>query len=178
MLGTGASTSCPAHRASQRPALQTISQPRATLARNVVASVQVVDARDGLYAINCCEPSRHESASIRDSLIRSADGEDPMSEARVWIETVQLDPSGSRQIGTKNRTAALLRDRRDDIEAAVREASTIVQESVSKSEDTQGWQVSRLEARFGLTLTAEAGVIVSRASAEASFEVTITVERA
>jgi len=31
--------------------------------------------------------------------------------------------------------------------------------------------------KFGLVLTAEAGVVLSRASAEASFEVTLTIER-
>lgn len=95
----------------------------------------------------------------------------------VRVETVQLDHSGSRQIATKTRTTALLQDRRDDIEAAVREASSIVQSSVAKVEDTAGWHVKSLEAKFGVTLAAEAGVIVSRASAEASFEVTVTIER-
>ncbi len=95
----------------------------------------------------------------------------------VRVETVELDSAGARQIGPRTRATALLRDRRDDIEAAVGEASTIVQESVSKVEDKGGWRVKSLEAKFGLTLTAEAGVIVSRASAEASFEVTITIER-
>jgi hypothetical protein len=34
-----------------------------------------------------------------------------------------------------------------------------------------------MEVTFGITLAAEAGVILSKASAEASFEVTLTVER-
>lgn len=34
-----------------------------------------------------------------------------------------------------------------------------------------------MEVTFGLTLAAEAGVILSKASAEASFEVTLSVER-
>ncbi|MFD0592683.1 CU044_2847 family protein [Catellatospora coxensis] len=36
---------------------------------------------------------------------------------------------------------------------------------------------NQLEARFGLTLTAEAGVIVGKASTEACFEITLTVQR-
>jgi len=98
-------------------------------------------------------------------------------EANVRVETVPLDSSGTRQIGAKSRATALLRDRRDDIEAAVSEASTIVQDSVAKVDDKEGWRVKRVEAKFGLTLAAEAGVILSRASAEASFEVTVTIER-
>lgn len=96
----------------------------------------------------------------------------------VRIETVELDAAGTRQISSRHRTTAALQERRGDIEAAVREACQIVQESVTKVDPKNGWRVSTLEARFGLTLAAEAGVIVSRASAEASFEVTVTIERA
>jgi NTP-dependent ternary system trypsin peptidase co-occuring protein len=55
-----------------------------------------------------------------------------------------------------------------DIESAVGEACGIVQDSAAKLGERHGWRVSILEAKFGLTLSAEAGVIVSRASAEAS----------
>lgn len=96
----------------------------------------------------------------------------------VRVETVELDAAGTRQIGPRHRTSALLKDRREDIEAAVSEACGIVQDSVAKVSEHRGWHVSSLEAKFGLTLGAEAGVIVSKASAEASFEVTITIERA
>ena len=95
----------------------------------------------------------------------------------VRVETVELDAAGTRQISSRHRTTAALQERRD-IEAAVSEACQIVQESVARVDAQHGWRVSTLEARFGLTLAAEAGVIVSRASAEASFEVTVTIERA
>ena len=100
-----------------------------------------------------------------------------MAEANVRVETVELDASGSRQIRPHCHTTALLRDRADDIQAAVQEASAIVQESVSKVQDKDGWQMKSVEVKFGLVLTAEAGVVLSRASAEASFEVTLTIER-
>jgi hypothetical protein len=98
------------------------------------------------------------------------------SEGRVLIETIEPDLSG-RQIGSRTRSSALLSDRRDDIEAAVSEASTIIQDSVARVSDKKGWRVKTVEAKFGLVLAAEAGVILSKASAEASFEITITVER-
>ena len=100
-----------------------------------------------------------------------------MGQPEVRVETVALDGAGSRQIGPKSRTTALLKDRHDDIEAAVAEASMVLQSSVAKLNDTEDWRISTVEAKFGLTLTAEAGVILSKVSAEASFEVTITVER-
>jgi Trypsin-co-occurring domain 1 len=100
-----------------------------------------------------------------------------VSEANVFVETVPLDSSGTRQIGPRTRTTSLLKDRRDDIESAISEASSIIQDSVDRIEDKDGWRVKTIEAKFGLTLAAEAGVILSKASAEASFEVTVTIER-
>jgi Trypsin-co-occurring domain 1 len=100
-----------------------------------------------------------------------------VAEPKVEVETVKFEQSGSRQIRTKTSTTELLQDRRPDIEAAVREASSIIQDSVAKVEDKPGWRLKTLEAKFGLTLAAEAGVILSKVSAEASFEVTVTIER-
>jgi len=96
----------------------------------------------------------------------------------VRIETVELDSAGTRQISARHRATTPLQHRRSDIEAAIREACEVVQDSTAKLDARQGWRVSSLEAKFGLVLAAEAGVIVSRASAEASFEVTVTIERA
>jgi hypothetical protein len=100
-----------------------------------------------------------------------------MAKANVRVETVELDSPGTRQIGQRSRTTALLRDRAGDIESAVQEASQIVQGSVAKVRETDGWLVKSVEVKFGLVLAAEAGVVLSRASAEASFEVTLTIER-
>jgi hypothetical protein len=100
-----------------------------------------------------------------------------VAKASVRVETVELDSSGRRQIGQRGRTTALLRDRADDVESAVQEASAIVQKSVAKVQDEDGWQTKSVEVKFGVVLTAEAGVVVSRASAEASFEVTLTIVR-
>jgi hypothetical protein len=100
-----------------------------------------------------------------------------MAQVDVFVETVHLDGVGQRQIGAKTRTTALLKERHEDIEAAVAEASAVLRDSAARLEDGDGWRVTSVEAKFGLTLGAEAGVILSKASAEASFEVTITVER-
>lgn len=72
----------------------------------------------------------------------------------------------------------MLAARRSDLVEAVAEACSIMQSSVAERRDESNWHVSQLEATFGLTLTTEAGVILGKAGAEASFEVTITVERA
>ncbi len=101
-----------------------------------------------------------------------------MAAASVRVETVELDAAGTRQIGRHQRTTELLQERRGDIEAAVGEACEIVQDAAAKVNGRHGWRINSLEAKFAITLSAEAGVIVSKASAEASFEVTVTVERA
>lgn len=57
------------------------------------------------------------------------------------------------------------------------QASALAQDSLARVPERGGWSVRSAEVTFGLTLAAEAGVILSKASAEASFEVTLTVER-
>lgn len=96
----------------------------------------------------------------------------------VRVETIELDSAGTRQISSRRHTTTLLQERRADIEAAVREACDIIQDSAAKVDAQDGWHVRNIEATFGLTLAAEAGVILSKASAEASFEVKVTIERA
>jgi hypothetical protein len=97
--------------------------------------------------------------------------------ADVRIETVAVDATGSRQISSRTRTSSALGDRAAELEEAIVQASVIAQQSLSRVQRRDGWQVASMEVAFGLTLAAEAGVILSKASAEASFEVTLTVER-
>ena len=96
----------------------------------------------------------------------------------VRVETVELDTSGSRQISRRRVTTALLEDRRPDIEAAIGQASAILRTAAENESAGTGWRVATIEATFGITLAAEAGVILSRASAEASLEIKLTIERA
>jgi len=96
----------------------------------------------------------------------------------LWVTTVELDTPDGRQIGPRTRAAELLRERRGDIEAALAEAAEIVQTSAARNAASEDrWGVASVEATFGLTLTAEAGVLLSRVSAEAVFEVTLKIER-
>lgn len=97
--------------------------------------------------------------------------------ADIRVETVQLDAAGNRQIASRTRTTSALGERATEIEEAIVQASVIAQQSLDQVPQRDGWQVRSLDVTFGLTLAAEAGVILSKASAEASFEVTLTVER-
>lgn len=82
-----------------------------------------------------------------------------------------------RQIGPQDRALQALQDHVDDVRAAVEQMTDLLLSTDAAQRPVTGWRVATLEATFGLTLTAEAGVIVSKASAEASLEVKITVER-
>ncbi|MCT9080149.1 CU044_2847 family protein [Streptomyces fulvoviolaceus] len=100
-----------------------------------------------------------------------------MADAVVRVETVELDARGSRQIGSRARPTVPLEERAAELRAAIVSASAIAQDSLAQVEPRDGWRVSSLQVVFGVTLAAEAGVILSKASAEASFEVTLTVDR-
>ncbi|WP_030788275.1 CU044_2847 family protein [Streptomyces sp. NRRL S-920] len=96
----------------------------------------------------------------------------------VRIETVETDGHGSRQISTRTRRSAPLAERADEVREAIQQATVLAQDSLAQVPERHGWSVSSVQVTFGLTLAAEAGVILSKASAEASLEVTLTVERA
>lgn len=100
-----------------------------------------------------------------------------MRDVDVRVETVELDASGDRQIRSRTRATERLAQRRPEIQAAIVQTSEIAQEALGNLAEPPGWKVASLKLTFGVTLAAEAGVIVSKASAEASFEVTLTVER-
>jgi hypothetical protein len=95
----------------------------------------------------------------------------------ILIETVEIDASGSRQISTRARVAELLEARRGEIIAAMREGASLTQESFDSVEAGPRWAVSKLEATFGITVAAETGIVLTKVSGEASFHVTVTVER-
>jgi hypothetical protein len=100
-----------------------------------------------------------------------------MSDRAIVIETVEIDHLGNRQIGTRTRSAELLRDRRDDVKAAVAETAELIQHSMDGVKEKAGWNISKIEATFGIALKVEAGVIISRVATDASFQITVTVER-
>jgi hypothetical protein len=57
------------------------------------------------------------------------------------------------------------------------EGAKAVADSLEGLPGTKGWRLGEVSASFGIPLTAEAGVILSKASAGATFEVTILYKR-
>ena len=94
----------------------------------------------------------------------------------VYVPVVEIADTG-REIGWGANASELLTSRLDDIRDAIRTGAASVAAGLGDLPAVRDWQVSKVEAAFGITLAAEAGVILSKASTEATFDVTITFAR-
>ncbi len=95
---------------------------------------------------------------------------------QVVVQVVALD-DGGRQIGWGSNVAETLTSRLEDVRAAIVSGAGAIAEGLPGLPAALGWQVKEVTGTFGLSLAAEAGVIISKASTEATFEVSVTFER-
>jgi hypothetical protein len=86
------------------------------------------------------------------------------SKEKVLVQVVPVEEEG-QQIGWGESMAEQLSNRLEDIRNAISEGSRAVANSLSELPSATGWWLEEVSAKFGVTLTAEAGVILSRASA-------------
>jgi NTP-dependent ternary system trypsin peptidase co-occuring protein len=101
-----------------------------------------------------------------------------VSEAEVLVQVVADRPEVGREIGWGAPNIAEKLDLRlGDIRRALVSGATAVADSLPGLPGASGWELGEVSASFGVTLTAEAGVLISTASAGATFEVTITLRR-
>lgn len=92
----------------------------------------------------------------------------------VLIEAVR--PTPGRQIGPRAHQLVSLAEHREVLQHAIREG--IQAAAVAFEQPAAGdWKVSSVEITFGVSLTTEAGVIISKVAGEASFEVSATISR-
>jgi hypothetical protein len=98
------------------------------------------------------------------------------TEEKVLVQVVPVDEERQR-IGWGESATEQLRNRLEDIRSAIAEGAKVVADSLEGLPGAKGWQLGEVSATFGVTLTAEAGVILSKASAGASFEVTVLFKR-
>jgi hypothetical protein len=94
---------------------------------------------------------------------------------QVLIQVVEVEQG--REIGWGTNLAERLGDRADDVRRAITTGGEVVANSLAELRAIEGWRLGEVSASFGVTLTAEAGAILSKASAEATFEVTVTYQR-
>jgi Trypsin-co-occurring domain 1 len=93
----------------------------------------------------------------------------------VLVQVVPIEDG--REILWGSNKIETLEDRLDDIKEAITSGARAVADSLQKLRGSPGWQVKEVSGTFGLSLSAEAGVILTKASTEATFEVTVTFER-
>jgi hypothetical protein len=99
----------------------------------------------------------------------------PEQSGQVLIQVVDVE--AGRQIGFGSSVAEQLSDRLDDIRQAITAGAKAVAASLGDLPGATGWQLGEVSAKFGVTLTAQAGVILSSASAAATFDVTVSFKR-
>lgn len=100
-----------------------------------------------------------------------------MSDGPILVQVVPATQPG-REIGWRSPAVADQLDRRlDDIKAAVATGTRAVGDSLPTLPEAAGWEVKEVSASFGITLTAEAGALITKASAGATFEVSVTFQR-
>ncbi|WP_433305070.1 CU044_2847 family protein [Actinoplanes sp. CA-030573] len=88
-----------------------------------------------------------------------------------------VETGEGREISIRDNVAERLRDRVADLRGAVLAGAQALNADLDQLPEQPQWQANKLEAKFGITLTADAGVVLSRAGAEATFEVTISFSR-
>ena len=94
----------------------------------------------------------------------------------VLVPVVEIADAG-REISWGSNVSELLTARLVDIRDAIQAGAGSVATSLAELPVVENWHVKEVEASFGITLAAEAGVILSKASTEATFEVKITFAR-
>ena len=97
------------------------------------------------------------------------------ADAGTLVKVVEL--RSGREIGWGDGLTERLGKRVDDVRQAVSDGVSAVAASLEDLSAAGEWRPAEVEAKFGIALVAEAGVVLSRASAEATFEVTVTFRR-
>lgn len=89
---------------------------------------------------------------------------------------VQVVPVEGREISFGSSLTEQLEDRIDDVRGAIATGIKVIAESLNDIRCSERWKMGDVSASFSVTLTAEAGVIVSKASAGATFEIQVTFQ--
>jgi hypothetical protein len=100
---------------------------------------------------------------------------EPGTVDRVLVQVVPVE--AGREIGWGPNLAVALGERLGDVREAVISGAQAVADSLPGLPSAEGWQLGEVSGSFGICLTAEGGVILTKASAAATFEVTVNFQR-
>jgi NTP-dependent ternary system trypsin peptidase co-occuring protein len=95
---------------------------------------------------------------------------------QVLVQVVSVQRTG--EIGWARSSAQRLADRLDDIRKAIADGASAVATSLPGLPTASGWGVNEATVTFGVTLTGETGVLIGKAGAAATFEVSVTWRKA
>lgn len=98
----------------------------------------------------------------------TSDAADPA----VLVEVRPTDQSG--RLISADAPIERLTNRVADVQRGVQAGVSALSSSLPNLESPVGWDLTSIEAKFGVSLGYEGSVIVSSIAAEASFEVTVT----
>ena len=93
----------------------------------------------------------------------------------VRVQVVPIEEG--REIGWRSSVSEQLEGRLEDVRNAIVVGATTVAQSLDDLPSAEGWELGEVSAKFGVTLTAGTGVILTQASAGATFEVTVRFQR-
>ena len=99
---------------------------------------------------------------------------EPVLADKVLVQVVSVEPG--REIGWSNQVE-VFRDRLSDVREAVVSGARAVADSLPGLPSAEGWRLGEVSGSFGISLTAEGGVILTKASAGVTFEVSVTFQR-
>jgi Trypsin-co-occurring domain 1 len=88
-----------------------------------------------------------------------------------------VDLQDGREIAWGGGATERLHERIADVERAVADGVRTVASGLRDLATPEGWEVGEVQASFGVGLVAEAGVVLTKISGEATFEVTVTFRR-
>jgi len=98
-----------------------------------------------------------------------------MSSDATLIKIVDL--RDGREIAWGSGMTDRLRDRFEDVQQAVSDGVHAVGVSLRDLATVDGWEIGEVSASFGVALAAEAGAVLTKASGEATFDVSVTFRR-
>lgn len=88
-----------------------------------------------------------------------------------------IDVRSGREIAWGGGTTEQLRGRIGEVQHAVTDGVKAVAAGLREVATVEGWEVAEVNASFGIGLLAETGVILTKVSGEATFEISVTYRR-
>ncbi|MEY9929631.1 hypothetical protein ABH926_004271 [Catenulispora sp. GP43] len=88
-----------------------------------------------------------------------------------------VDVRDGREIAWGGGATERLTERAKEVQHAIAEGVRVVSAGLHDLATADGWQIDEVHAKFGVGLVAETGVLLTKVSGEATFEVAVKFRR-